>query len=135
MNVLVAPFFSKASISGRDGSSLLFPNPGGLPSLSPFAILTCKASPVRYEIRSCSISDAIDTPSRFAGPGQNLLDLVIISGRRSARRHPVGRKGRPGRAIRADQLLTGARGRRDLAGDLEVLKDGFDMKDSIRSGA
>jgi NAD(P)-dependent dehydrogenase (short-subunit alcohol dehydrogenase family) len=50
----------KFSISGRSGSSLLFPGPVGLPSFIPCAFLKGKASLVRCEIRSSSISAAIE---------------------------------------------------------------------------
>jgi hypothetical protein len=45
---------------GQYGSSLLFPGPVGLPSFIPCAFLKRKASLVRCEIRSRSISAAIE---------------------------------------------------------------------------
>ena len=52
MNFLVEPLRSRASIAGRNGSSLLFPGPLGLPNFTPAAFLALRASLVRAEIRS-----------------------------------------------------------------------------------
>ena len=48
---------------GRKASSLLLPGPLGRPSFSPWAFLKRKASFVRCEIKSRSISAAIENAS------------------------------------------------------------------------
>ena len=60
MNLCVDPFASSASISGRNGSSLLLPVPFGRPSGFPATFLALSASLVLAESRSRSISAAIE---------------------------------------------------------------------------
>src|SRR5208282_2539713 len=52
----VKPFFSRASISGLYGSSLLLPGPFGRPSFMPPAFRAFRASLVWAEAKSRSIS-------------------------------------------------------------------------------
>ena len=60
MNTLDEPLLSKATISSLYSSSLLLPVPLGRPIGSPFSFRALKASEVLLEIRSRSISLAIE---------------------------------------------------------------------------